>query len=189
MSPPMNTATAGGPGQPASRPLPADALIVLPARNLVLFPEMVFPLSIGRPASIAAAQQAVREQRQILVVLQHDPEKTEIAPDDLYRVGTVANFVRYITAPDGTHHIICQGVQRIQVTEFVEGHPFLLARGLHVVEPSGTGPEIERVSSFSRARYARCWICCRRRRPSCARRSRRPLRPVRWRISPRPISI
>src|SRR3954470_23434551 len=98
----QNTAKTASPGQPATLPLPPDALIVLPARNLVLFPEMVFPLSIGRPASIAATQQAVREQRQILVVLQRDPEKTEIVPDDLYRVGTLANIVRYITAPDGT---------------------------------------------------------------------------------------
>ncbi|MDP2329275.1 MAG: LON peptidase substrate-binding domain-containing protein, partial [Reyranella sp.] len=141
---------ASGPtaaGQPTMPPLPADALIVVPTRNLVLFPEMVFPLAIGRPATVAAAQQAVREQRQILVVLQRDPEKAEVGPDDLHRVGTVANIVRYVTAPDGTHHVICQGVQRFNITEFVEGHPFLLARGLHVVEPAGTGaaagPEIE----------------------------------------------
>ena len=149
MTPPNDVNTpdqAAGPGasaQPAMRPLPSDALIVLPARNLVLFPEMVFPLTIGRPSSIAAAQQAVREQRQILIVLQRDPEKAEIAPDDLHRVGTVANILRYVTAPDGTHHLICQGVQRFRVTEFVDGPPFLLARGLHVVEPSGAGPEIE----------------------------------------------
>ena len=129
--------------QSAVPPLPADALIVLPTRNLVLFPEMVFPLAIGRPATVAAAQQAVREQRQIVVVLQHDPEKAEVGPDDLHRLGTVANIVRYVTAPDGTHHVICQGVQRFRITEFVEGHPFLLARGLHVTEPTGNGPEIE----------------------------------------------
>ncbi|MDP1751375.1 MAG: LON peptidase substrate-binding domain-containing protein, partial [Reyranella sp.] len=148
----VNTAKAGAPPSDASAqspvpPLPSDALIVLPTRNLVLFPELVFPLSIGRPATVAAAQQAVREQRQILVVLQHDPEKAEVGPDDLHRVGTVANIVRYVTAPDGTHHVICQGVQRFRISEFVEGHPFLLARGLHIVEPSGTdrgaGPEIE----------------------------------------------
>ncbi len=142
----MNTGQKPGSGQ-QTQPLPADALIVLPTRSLVLFPEMVFPLAIGRPATVAAAQQAVREQRQILVVLQHDPEKSEIGPDDLHRFGTVANIVRYVTAPDGTHHVICQGVQRFRITEFVEGHPYLLARGLHVVEPSstgaGTGPEIE----------------------------------------------
>ena len=163
MTAPDDMTTAQSPGQspgqnpgtpgPAAAPtpsagaLPADALIVLPTRNLVLFPEMVFPLAIGRPATLAAAQQAVREQRQILVVLQRDPEKAEVAPDDLHRIGTVANIVRYVTAPDGTHHVICQGVQRFRVSEFVEGHPFLLARGLHIVEPTDTGtdkgPEIE----------------------------------------------
>ncbi|MFI5002394.1 MAG: endopeptidase La, partial [Reyranellales bacterium] len=123
--------------------LPSDALIVLPVRNVVLFPEMVFPITIGRPSSVAAAQQAVREQRQIVVVLQRDPENAEPRPDDLYRVGTVANIVRYITTPDGTHHLVCQGVQRFRISEFVEGYPFLLARGLHIVEPTTTGPDTE----------------------------------------------
>jgi ATP-dependent Lon protease len=138
-----NATSAAPPAQSVTPPLPADALIVLPTRNLVLFPEMVFPLSMVRPVTIAAAQQAVREQRQVLVVLQRDPEKSEVVPGDLHQIGTVANIVRYVTAPDGTHHVICQGVQRFRITEFVEGHPFLLARGLHVVEPAGTGPEIE----------------------------------------------
>ena len=133
----------GKPGPATAPTLPADALIVVPTLDFVLFPGMVFPLAIGRPATVAAAQQAVREQRQILVVLQRDPDKAEVAPDDLHRIGTVANIVRYVTAPDGTHHVICQGVQRFRVAEYVEGHPFLLARGVHLVEPTDTGPEVE----------------------------------------------
>ena len=130
-------------GAAATRPLPADALIVLPMRNFVLFPEMVFPLSIGRPSSVAAAQQAVRDQRQVVVVLQRDPENAEPGPDDLHRVGTLANILRYVTTPDGTHHLVCQGVQRFQITEFVDGQPFLMARGLHLVEPSATGTDTQ----------------------------------------------
>jgi ATP-dependent Lon protease len=126
-----------------TKPLPSDALIVVPVRDLVLFPEMVFPVSVGRPSSVAAIQQAVREQRQILLVLQRDPAKEELAPADLHAVGTVANVLRYVTTPDGNHHIVCQGVQRFRITDFVEGHPFLLARGLHLVEPTTSGPEIE----------------------------------------------
>ena len=125
------------------KPLPSDALIVVPVRDLVLFPEMVFPVSVGRPSSVAAIQQAVREQRQILLVLQRDPAKEELVPADLHAVGTVVNILRYVTTPDGNHHIVCQGVQRFSITDFVEGHPFLLARGLHLVEPTTTGPEIE----------------------------------------------
>ncbi len=129
--------------RPDAKPLPSDALIVVPVRDLVLFPEMVFPVSVGRPSSVAAIQQAVREQRQILLVLQRDPAKEELAPADLHAVGTVVNILRYVTTPDGNHHIVCQGVQRFSITEVVEGYPFLLARGLHLAEPTGTGPEIE----------------------------------------------
>ena len=129
--------------KPETKPLPPDALIVVPVRDLVLFPEMVFPVSVGRPSSVAAIQQAVREQRQILLVLQRDPAKEELVPADLHPVGTVANILRYVTTPDGNHHIVCQGVQRFRTTDFVEGHPFLLARGLHLAEPTTDGPEIE----------------------------------------------
>ncbi|MBL0898168.1 MAG: endopeptidase La [Reyranella sp.] len=126
-----------------TRPLPADALIVVPVRDLVLFPEIVFPLSVGRPSSIAAIQQAVREQRQIVLLLQREAMKEELTPADLHQTGTIANILRYVTTPDGNHHIVCQGVQRFRVTDFVDGYPFLLARGLHLTEPTASGPEVE----------------------------------------------
>ena len=122
---------------------PSDALIVVPVRSVVLFPEIVFPVTIGRPLSVDAAQAAVREQRQILIVLQKDPSVDQPGPDDLYEVGTVANILRYVTAPDGAHHVICQGVQRFRITEFVGGFPYLVAKGLHLPEPSGGGSDIE----------------------------------------------
>jgi len=140
---PQDVNPVGGPAGQPTRPLPADALIVVPVRNTVLFPEIVFPITLGRPSTIAAAQQAVREQRQIVIVLQRDPEKDDPRPDDLYRVGTIANIVRYITSPEGGHHLICQGVQRFRITDFVEGYPFLLARGLHLAEPTSTASEVE----------------------------------------------
>jgi ATP-dependent Lon protease len=122
---------------------PADAFIVVPVRNTVLFPEVVAPITIGRPASIAAAQQAVREQRQIVVVLQRDPEVTTPKAGDLYEIGMVCNVLRYIAASDSEHHLICQGVQRFRITDYVDGWPFLVARGVHLPEPADTGPEVE----------------------------------------------
>src|SRR5262249_31910546 len=122
---------------------PSDAMIVVPVRNTVLFPEIVFPITIGRPLSVEAAQAAVREQRQILIVLQKDPSVDAPGPDDLYQVGTVANVLRYVTAPDGAHHVICQGVQRFRITEYLPGFPYLVAKGLHLPEPSAGGSEIE----------------------------------------------
>ena len=122
---------------------PTDAFILVPVRNTVLFPEVVLPITIGRPASIAAAQQAVREQRQIVVVLQRNPEVTDPKAADLHEIGVVANVLRYIAASDTEHHLICQGVQRFRISELVDGWPYLVARGLHVPEPTDSGPEVE----------------------------------------------
>ncbi|RZN13356.1 endopeptidase La [Bradyrhizobium genosp. SA-3] len=123
--------------------VPEDALIIIPVREMVLFPGAIAPISIGRAKSIAAAQQALREQRPVGIVLQRSPEIDEPGPDDLYRVATIANIVRYITAPDGTHHIVCQGVQRARILDFLPGTPFPAARIQQIPEPTTTSPEIE----------------------------------------------
>ena len=130
-------------GSSTSPPLPPDALIIVPVRNLVLFPGTIFPITIGRPKSIAAAQQAVREQRQVGILMQREGEAADPAPIDLYRVGTIANIVRYLTAPDGTHHVVCQGEARFRVVEFLGGHPFMVARVIRIEEANGTTPELQ----------------------------------------------
>ena len=116
--------------------IPEDALIIIPVREMVLFPGAIAPIAIARPKSVAAAQQALREQRPIGIVLQRSPETEEPGPDDLYRVATIANIVRYITAPDGTHHIVCQGVQRARILDFLPGTPFPAARIQKIPEPT-----------------------------------------------------
>ncbi|WP_028137763.1 endopeptidase La [Bradyrhizobium japonicum] len=123
--------------------IPDDALIIIPVREMVLFPGAIAPITIGRAKSIAAAQQALREQRPVGIVLQRSPETDAPGPDDLYRVATIANIVRYITAPDGTHHIVCQGVQRARLLDFLPGTPFPVARFQQIPEPTTTSPEIE----------------------------------------------
>ncbi|MET4719770.1 ATP-dependent Lon protease [Bradyrhizobium japonicum] len=138
----MNTAQTNSQNNPDVK-IPEDALIVIPVREMVLFPGAIAPIAIGRAKSIAAAQQALREQRPVGIVLQRSPEIEEPGPDDLYRVATIANIVRYITAPDGTHHIVCQGVQRARILDFLPGTPFLAARFQQIAEPTTSSPEIE----------------------------------------------
>src|SRR3954454_14565043 len=118
-------------------------MIIMPVRSFVLFPGVVMPVTIGRAKSIAAAQQAVREQRQIGVLMQRDPTLEDPSPVDMHRMGTVANIVRYVTAPDGGHHLICQGEQRFQILEFIGGWPFFVARVLRIPETGTRTPEIE----------------------------------------------
>ncbi len=100
-------------------PLPPDAVIVIPLRNAVVFPGHVVPITIGRERSVAAAQQVVRDQLQIGLLMQRNPDVADPAPIDMHRVGAIANIVRYVTAPDGSHHLVCHGDQRFQVIEFL----------------------------------------------------------------------
>src|SRR5881296_2816434 len=123
--------------------LPEDALVILPVRGMVLFPGMILPIALGREGSIAAAQLALKTKRPIGVLLQRNAETEKPGPQDLCLVGTVANIVRYVTTPDGTHHVICQGQQRFRVVEYLEGYPFMVARIGRIEDPEAAGKEIE----------------------------------------------
>jgi ATP-dependent Lon protease len=129
-----------------SRPipeLPADALIILPVRETVLFPGVILPITVGRPASIEAAQRAVKEQHQIGILTQRDPRTENPGALDMHRTGVVANIVRYVTTPDGSHHLVCQGEQRFHIVEFLSGWPFMVARVNRLTEKDERSAEIE----------------------------------------------
>ena len=138
---PANQPEGAPPVEAAS--VPEDALIIVPVRNLVLFPGLVLPITIGREATVAALQQAARTGRQVGILLQRDPNYAEPGPDELYRVGTTASIVRYITTPDGAHHVICQGEQRFLVDEFLPGYPFIVARAQRLQPSTETGADID----------------------------------------------
>src|SRR4026208_2548381 len=108
--------------------LPQGAIILLPTRNAVLFPGIVAPLTLGRPQSIARAQAAAKADKAVGVLLQNDPSIDAPGPEHLHRVGTVAEILRYVTAPDGNHHLVARGRRRFRVVEFPPGNPYLVAR-------------------------------------------------------------
>jgi ATP-dependent Lon protease len=135
----QGSAAAGG----TLPPLPADAIIIVPVRNTVLFPGLVLPITLNRPKSVAAAQQAVRDQRQVGILLQREAAVDDPAAIDMHRMGTLANILRFVTTPDGAHHLVCQGEQRFQVVEYLSGWPFLVARVLRVAESETRSSEIE----------------------------------------------
>src|SRR5216683_1830826 len=81
----------------------------------------------GGERSVAAAQEAVREQRPLGLLLQRDAEMVEPGPADLYQIGTTARILRYLTTPAGSHNAIAQAEQRFRVLEFIPGYPFLVA--------------------------------------------------------------
>ncbi len=120
--------TASGPAESTHADLPDDAVILLPTRNAVLFPGVVAPLMVGRPQTVAGAQAAAKTGKPVGVLLQSDPTADTPGPDQLNRVGTMAEIMRYVTSHDGAHHLVVRGMNRFKVLELLEGHPFLAAR-------------------------------------------------------------
>ncbi|HVE50537.1 MAG TPA: endopeptidase La [Casimicrobiaceae bacterium] len=146
------TNSSGASRDVTSRPLPDDAIAILPVRNTVLFPGLVVPLTIGRERSRAAAQEAVRSQSAVGVLLQTKPEIDDPAPNELHWVGTSAGVLRYITGSDGAHHAICKGLKRFRVLQFLDGYAFPVARVEWIEDATINDSEVEGRARSLRAR-------------------------------------
>ena len=125
----------------AVRPIPEDALILIPMRNAVLFPGVLTPIAIGRAASIAAAQEASRGKLKVGFLLQRDPAVNEVGAADLHRIGTAGTIARHVAQNEGAHHLLVQGERRFQVLQFLEGWPFLVASVAWIPEAKGDGDD------------------------------------------------
>lgn len=108
--------------------LPADVLPIVPMRNLVLFPQVLAPITIGRPRSVAAVARAIGAKDPLIVVLQRDPTVDDPGLTDLHPVGTLARIVQHARGDESQWHVVCQGLERVRVMELVPGHPFMAAR-------------------------------------------------------------
>ncbi|MEI6913660.1 MAG: endopeptidase La [Armatimonadota bacterium] len=113
--------------KPASRRLPR-VLPLLPIRDNVYFPQMLFPLFVGREKSVRALDEAMARQRYILLVAQRDMTIEDPEPDDIYSVGVVAEVIQILKVPDGTVRVMLEGIERVQVTEFMQTEPFFKVR-------------------------------------------------------------
>jgi ATP-dependent Lon protease len=122
-----------------------EVLPVLPLRDIVIFPFMIVPLYVSRDRSIKAVDQALADNRMILLVAQKRQDDEDPGPDDIYNVGTVALIMRMLKLPDGRIRVLVQGVGRARIASFEEGHAHLQARIEPITEPETTekGLEIE----------------------------------------------
>ena len=107
-----------------------EEIALLPLRNTLLFPGMVIPINVGRTKSIRLAQDYSRTSEPIGVVAQRTNEVEEPTLDDLYRVGTMAHILKYITMPDGGVTIIVQGVRRFIIQELTQTEPYFKCSAL-----------------------------------------------------------
>ena len=98
-----------------NHPLP-----VLPLRDVVVFPNMVIPLFVGREKSISALDRAMDSGKQILLLAQKDAADDDPSVDDLYVVGTMASILQLLKLPDGTVKVLVEGGDRTRAVEFTE---------------------------------------------------------------------
>jgi ATP-dependent Lon protease len=122
-----------------------DSLPVLPLRDIVIFPFMIVPLYVSREKSIKAVDQALADNRMILLAAQKRQDDEEPGPDDVYPVGTVALIMRMLKLPDGRIRVLVQGIGRARIQSFEEGTAHLQARIESIPEPEvpDKGLEIE----------------------------------------------
>jgi ATP-dependent Lon protease len=109
---------------------PPDTLPVLPLRDVVVYPHMVIPLFVGRERSIVALEQAMKVDKQILLLAQKQADVDDPAPKDLYEVGTVATILQLLKLPDGTVKVLVEGVERARVAQIIAGDFFAAKVGV-----------------------------------------------------------
>src|SRR5215813_5936465 len=105
-----------------------ETLPVLPLRDIVIFPFMIVPLFVSRERSIKAVDQALAENRMIMLSAQKDPDNEEPKAGELYDVGTVAIIMRMLKLPDGRIRILVQGIARAKIHYIEDAAGYLQAR-------------------------------------------------------------
>jgi ATP-dependent Lon protease len=110
-------------------------LPVLPLRDIVIYPFMIVPLFVSRDKSIKAVDEALSQNRMIMLVSQKDLDKEEPSQEDLYKVGTVAVIMRMLKLPDGRIRILIQGLSRARVDSVTAGGDYVKAQITPISEP------------------------------------------------------
>ncbi|HPC82849.1 MAG TPA: endopeptidase La [Thermoanaerobaculaceae bacterium] len=126
-----------------------DELPAMALKDAVLFPFVMVPLSVGRDRSVAAVDQALAENRLLLLLSQRDPNLESPSAADLYTVGTVAGILRMIKLPDGRVRILVQGLARARVDFFTQEEPYFRAHITRLEEPAMPSGDLE-VEAFIR---------------------------------------
>ncbi len=116
---------------------------VLPLRDIVVFPYMIVPLFVGREKSIAALEEVMRTDKQILLVAQKNASDDEPTADGIYDMGTLASVLQLLKLPDGTVKVLVEGTRRATISRYTDNENYFEAEIEPVEESVGAEDEIE----------------------------------------------
>ncbi|MRS12031.1 MAG: endopeptidase La [Actinobacteria bacterium] len=120
-----------------------DVLPLIPLRDLIVFPNLVVPLFVGRERSIGALEQSMRTDHLVALVTQHAAEIQDPGPEDIYDVGCVVTILQELKLPDGTAKALVEGVQRVRILEYLATDPYLTVRVEVIEEPERADVEAQ----------------------------------------------
>jgi ATP-dependent Lon protease len=126
---------------------------LVPMRNVVLFPNVLLPITVGREASVAAVRHALDSRTPLAIVLQRDPAVDDPDRAGLHDVGTLARIVQH-GGRDAQMHLICQGLHRIRIGDLVAGQPYLAVRIDPIDEPGADSARLEALALQLREKAA-----------------------------------
>src|SRR5205085_3200558 len=121
-----------------SRTLP-----ILPLRDIVVFPNRIVPLFVGRDKSVAALEAAMAADKELFLVAQLDPSEDDPDRDALYELGVIASAMQLLKLPDGTVRVLVEGAKRAKLTSLVQRGDYLAAEVEEVDEETSEGPEAQ----------------------------------------------
>ncbi len=119
---------------------------VLPLRDIVVFPHMIVPLFVGREKSIRALEEVMGSDKQIMLATQMNAGDDDPSPDNIYKIGTVANVLQLLKLPDGTVKVLVEGRARAKITQYSEREDFYEAFADILEEPKDDAVEVEALS-------------------------------------------
>src|SRR4051812_21478023 len=116
---------------------------LLPLRDIIVFPHMVVPLFVGREKSINALEQAMNNDKEIVLSAQKKAKTNEPTPDDIFAVGTIGQIIQLLRLPDGTVKVLVEGKRRARIRKFVPHDDFFVVEVDELQEPNEKSVEIE----------------------------------------------
>ncbi|EJF90736.1 endopeptidase La [Bartonella tamiae] len=119
---------------------------VLPLRDIVVFPHIIVPLFVGREKSIRALEEAMVQDKQILLATQKNASDDDPKAHDIYEIGTLANVLQLLKLPDGTVKVLVEGAKRAKITAFTENENYHQANIEILDEPEDDAVEVEALS-------------------------------------------
>jgi ATP-dependent Lon protease len=118
-------------------------LPLLPLRDIVVFPQRIVPLFVGREKSVAALEAAMGADKELFLVAQLDPSEDDPGRDDLYDLGVIATAMQLLKLPDGTVRVLVEGAKRAKLVDLVERDGFVAAEIEEIEGHPAEGAEVQ----------------------------------------------